>query len=219
MFKLIAEEFTMEKPDKFYKLNQMYMSAVKDITEKMMKTAIMNEVKLGKGEAFLVKMNNYIETQKVELKKQTAKKHNNGYMFITINPKPAVKLEDFRKLLKKISKKTCFEKCMYVLEQRGNNEENMGKGFHAHILVKRNLKYKPIKLKQNVKASCKNIVGNIHNDNQLNIQTIGEEFAKDKQQYIIGDKTGDGKSEKQNIDEKWRKTIGIEKYLGNIIFE
>jgi len=218
MFKLIATEFDMEKPEKFYKLNQMYSTAVKDITEKMMRQAIMNEVKLGKGEQFLVKINNYIEEQKVELKKQTATKHNNGYLFITINPKPEVELKDFLKLLKKISCKTCFDECVYVLEQRGSDESSIGKGFHAHMLVRRNLSYKPIKLKQNVKNSCKKIVGNIHNENQLNLQTIGEDFAKDKQNYIIGNKTGDGKDIKQDYDKVWRKKEGIAKYLGNIIF-
>lgn len=218
MFKLIAEEFDVKNPIRFERLNQMYSNAVKEITEKMMKQAIMNEVKLGKGEQFLVKINNYIEEQKIELKKQTAKKHNNGYMFITINPKPSVQLKDFIKLLKKISKKTCFEKCMYVLEQRGKDSDEIGTGFHAHMLVQRNLQYKPIKLKQNIQNSCKKIVGNIHNDNQLNIQTVGEEFAKDKQQYIIGDKTGDGKDKKQDMDKIWRKEQGIGKYLGKIIF-
>jgi len=40
----------------------------------------------------------------------------------------------------------------------------------------------------------------------LNIQLIGEEFAEDKRIYILGqNKTGEGKSVKQTIDQYWRK--------------
>jgi hypothetical protein len=122
------------------------------------------------------------------------------------------------KFCKKISTKTCFEKVMYVLEQRGAKISEMGKGIHCHMLVKRNLKYKPIKLIQNVKNSCKKIVGNIHNENQLNFRTVGEEYAKDKQDYITGVKTGDNKDKKQLIDKVFRKKEKIENFYGEKIF-
>lgn len=218
-FKLLCKAY---KDDcfspKFMEYNEMLKKAEEEITVKMFKQHIVNEIALGRGSKLQNSLHNSLQNQKAELKAKLAKDHNNGYMFITINPKPSVSLNDFIKLLKKISSKTCFDKCLYVLEQRGDSAEHMGEGFHAHMLVKRNLNYKPTKLKTNVKNSCKKIVGNIHNEHQLNIQTIGEEFAKDKQNYIICDKTGDGKDKKQIIDKKWREQQKIDKYLGEIIF-
>jgi len=106
-----------------------------------------------------------------------------------------------------------------VLEQRGSTETEVGKGFHAHILAKRCLSYKPSWVEKNVKNTCKGLC-DVNNAKLLNIQKIGEEFARDKKQYIMGqNKTGEGKNSKQEIDILWRKITGIPEYLGetNII--
>lgn len=108
-----------------------------------------------------------------------------------------------------------FKDYLYVLEQRGSTEFEAGKGFHAHILVRRNLEYKPSWLKKNIGNTCKNLC-NINNPNLLNIQVIGEDFARDKKVYILGqNKNGEGKDLKQQIDIFWRKNLSIPDYLGN----
>ena len=183
-FRILCEAYTGGDTQQFIKYRDYLDKAEEEIVVKMMKEHLKNEIALGRGNKVQDSLHKSLQLQKQELKKQLSKKNNNGYMFITINPKPSVTLNDFRKLLKRISCKTCFDKCLYVLEQRGDDEEHMGKGYHAHMLVKRNLNYKPTKLKTNVKNTCVKYVGNIHNENQLNIQTIGEEFAQDKQNYI-----------------------------------
>ena len=192
-----------------------YHTAVDDIRQRMMKQIIKNDLALGthcKSDRFTIELYEYINNQKIEHKKQTAKKHHNGYLWITINPKPKVTLGNFIKFVNKITTKTCFTECTWAYEQRGVSPDDLGKGFHVHILAKRNVKYKPIKCKQNIKQSCKKYVGNVNNENQLNIQVIGEDFAKDKVIYIKSVKTGDGKDKKQAMDIPWREKYNIKPY-------
>ena len=47
------------------------------------------------------------------------------------------------------------------------------------------------------------------NNHQLNIQVIGDDFASDKREYMTGAKTGDGKDQKQIIDQHWRQAEQI----------
>ena len=150
------------------------------------------------------------EKSLVKSKKElVAKEHNNLYCFITINPKKEIDLGTFREKIEKFVNRNMFQGYKYVLEQRGATEQEAGKGFHAHILLKRNLDYKPSKVSGNTKNSFKGIT-NVDNPQILNIQHIGEEFAKDKDEYIDGVKTGEGKDEKQIIDKFWRKQHNLE---------
>lgn len=212
MDEILYKQFSIDNPERYWKLNTDYQKAKEDFRHIMMKTIIKNDVALGRADRFTTDLYEYLEKQKIELKKQTAKKHNNGYLWITINPKPEVTLGEFINFVNKITTKTCFTECKWAYEQRGITEADMGKGFHVHILAKRNLNYKPIKCKQNIKQSCKKIVGNIHNENQLNIQVIGDDFAKDKIVYITEVKTGEGKDKKQAMDIPWRKKNNLDVY-------
>lgn len=213
-FRILCEAYKEDVfNSQFHEYNSMLKQAEHELTVGMMRTHIKNEIALKRGTKLQNALAASIASQKIELKKQQSILHNNGYLFITVNPKPEINLEAFRQFIAKISKKTCFEGSLYVLEQRGTMENNnLGKGFHAHILCSRNLNYKPTKCRTNVINSCKKMVGNIYNEHQLNIQIIGKEFAKDKKDYIIGIKTGSGKDEKQNADVVWRKHQNIEKF-------
>ena len=66
---------------------------------------------------------------------------NYTHIFLTINPPPTLSLNDFQKLIKNTlttskGSKLWIEGYLYVLEQRGETEEEQGKGFHTHILIK-----------------------------------------------------------------------------------
>ena len=166
----------------------------------------------------MIDIKNYEKEVKGKLKELVAKDHNNGYCFITINPNKEIDLNTFRDKIDKFVKRNMFQEYRYVLEQRGANEDEAGKGFHAHILLKRNLDYKPSKIVVNTKNSFKGIT-NVDNPAILNIQTIGEDFAKDKDEYMTGVKTGEGKDEKQAIDILWRKENNIESVYGEEFFQ
>lgn len=159
----------------------------------------------------------YEKEVKMTLKENIAKEHNNGYCFITINPSPEVTLTQLQEKVEKFVKRNMFEKYRYVYEQRGSTEENMGQGFHAHILLKRNLNYKPSKISVNTKNTFKGIT-QVDNPQILNIQHIGEDFAKDKDEYIDGVKTGEGKDKKQQIDKIFRKKNNLESVYGDEFF-
>lgn len=61
------------------------------------------------------------------------------YFFITINPDEEVSnLSKFVKALEVIMKKKWVEDLVYVIEQRGTTEDEIGKGYHSHLLINRN---------------------------------------------------------------------------------
>lgn len=163
------------------------------------------------------KMLEYENSLNTIIRENVAKEHNNLYCFITINPRDNVKLEDFRAKVEKLVTRNMFKEYIYVFEQRGSESKEAGKGFHSHILLRRNISYKPSKIKENTKNTFKQVC-EVNNPSILNIQFIGESFAKDKQDYITDCKTGEGKDLKQEIDIVWRKQFNIEPFYGNKIF-
>ena len=215
LVKLMASQ----SPDGFAKYLMLYKQELDELTKRKMKKILEQEFQLQSLGSFHTGMANIIQDNALALKEQNAKRNNNGFVFITINPRPDVKLPMFRKKLEKLVNRKMFLKYLYVLEQRGSTETEVGKGFHAHILAKRCLSYKPSWVEKNIKNTCKGLC-DVNNAKLLNIQKIGEEFARDKKQYIMGqNKTGEGKNSKQEIDILWRKITGIPEYLGetNII--
>lgn len=156
---------------------------------------------------------------KKELKKNNTVDTKKNYIFVTINPKPDITPEDFVKKIKKTLLSNLFADHLAVIEQRGNCPTTCGQGMHSHILFKRitplNEGLPPANIKRNLKDSYKNICLS-SNEQIFNIQFITEEFAHDKFNYIINEKTGKGKKEKQEYDKIFRKKIDIPEYLGNI---
>lgn len=193
----------------------LYENARKDFLRREMMKMVASQYELGtlgKVESVLKKTN---EALKEKVKQKMAEDHNNKFMFFTINPKPSVKLEDFLRVVAKSVLKTCFTEFMYVIEQRGTNSETAGQGFHAHILVKRNVKYKPFKCKQNMQNTYSKMC-DVKNDALFNVKYLNTEWAIDKVNYITtGGKTGDGKDVKQDIDVWWRDIKNIQPYYGN----
>lgn len=141
-----------------------------------------------------------------------------NWCFITINPKPNIKLPAFIKKLKMYLKTKIFADYLAVIEQREINTEALGKGFHAHILFKRHTPLgeglPPTNIKRNIKQSWRNYCES-NNPHILNIQFIGDDFAYDKWDYIRGVKLAEGKAEKQKGDRIWREKHNIPEYLGN----
>lgn len=74
--------------------------------------------------------NEFAETIKVE-------DTNADYLFVTINPSPDVTYDQFSNAIDKLLKKKWLQRYIYVIEQRGKTEEEMGIGFHFHMLLDR----------------------------------------------------------------------------------
>ena len=149
-----------------------------------------------------------------KIKELRAKEHNNQFCFITVSPKESVSLEEFKKAIEKCVTRNMFKSYLYVYEQMGKTTDELGKGFHAHVLVKRNLNYKPSKIAINLKNTFKSIT-NVNNPQVLNIQHIGEDFAKHKIEYMTSINTGEGNDVKQEVDVVWREEIGLLPYYGD----
>lgn len=206
LFKLLA---LVEDPQERQRLIKLYEKELDDLTARKMKLILEQEFTLGN----LGKMHNdmkiHIKQNALLIKEKLAREHNNGWMFITVNPKPGVPFKQFFKLIQKLAERKMWVSTTWAYEQRGKTQSEAGNGFHVHMLCKRNLNYKPTHCKRNIKAGCKKLVGSVENNAQLNIQIIGDEFAIDKLEYFTGVKTGEGKEVKQNIDKFWRNAIGI----------
>ncbi len=151
-----------------------------------------------------------------QLKEQTAVKHNNGYLFITINPASSPKSDMFSENLQKFVKsvikfinRNFILEAWAVIEQRGTTEAEAGHGYHAHIELRRNLNYRPSDIIKGAKNTFKSYC-DIHKPQLLKCQIHGEDFHKDKMEYIAGVKTGEGKDEKQKIDIIFRKKNNLE---------
>ncbi|AXH77601.1 MAG: putative replicase [Circoviridae sp.] len=211
-----GQEEEKEQLSFFNKYNKLHMEESTELIRIKFKKILSQEYQLERMGLFAKKLQELEAQNAVLLKQKQAFKKQNSHLFITINPKPVVKLSDFTKVCHKISKKTCFNKVLYVFEQRGTIEGcDIGKGFHCHLLIERNLNYKPTKCITNIKSSLKKFVGNVNNQHQLNCQVIGNEFAVDKKNYILGkNKTGEGKDAKQIADIKWRFDQNITPFYG-----
>jgi len=146
----------------------------------------------------------YEQELNMKKKQMIANEHNNLFLFVTINPKPNVELEEFTKTVKKLVERQMFSAYAYAFEQRASAPEEVGKGFHVHILLRRNLNYKPCKIKKNMENTCKNVC-NTKDNRVFNVQFIGTEFARDKYDYITGGKNGEGKDQKMDMDIIFRK--------------
>lgn len=207
-----------EKIAFFNKYNEIHMQESEELIRRKFRKILSQEYELERMGDFAKELL-ILETQNVLLlKEKRAIKKNNTHLFITINCwTDKVSLGTFLDKCHKISQKTCFKNVLYAFEQRGTTEGgDVGKGYHCHLLVERNLNYKICKCMDNVKNSCKSLVKNVKSSNLLNFQVIGHEFAKDKKNYIIGqNKTGDNKDLKQLADIEWRKSNDIKSFYGD----
>jgi hypothetical protein len=129
------------------------------------------------------------------------------YFFITVNPKPDVKLDLFMKLLVNFCKRKPITDYIYTIEQRGETIEEVGKGFHAHILVS----WDPAMSKR-VRQFCgetfKRVIGS-NNNHIININKIPKEYFKDKIDYMTGLKWDPEKDQKLKIDKIFREQNNI----------
>ena len=144
-------------------------------------------------------------------KKNIDNKYGN-VLFITINPRPDVLLEEFMKAMNKFKSKVWIEDYIYVYEQRGITEEESGKGFHAHFLLWKPDNKKSHEVIRETKNTFKNICS-IDNPSILNIKNCKDEDIEKRKNYMLGHKNTEidpSKQVKQEIDLIWRNRNNIE---------
>ena len=179
----------------------LFRSALKDFKKKKMIEIIKMEYQAGKC---LPQIKEYEEKLHAE-KQATSPK---GWMFITVNPKPDVGLKAFVERTHRYCNRAMFSQVLYSFEQRGTVEDDdIGKGFHCHILACRAKGYKPSKVKINTLNSFKNFIGN-----EASLDYGGVSVLKNRVNYLIGTKQSADKHSKQSADQIWRKIHDLDPF-------
>lgn len=152
-----------------------------------------------------------LKRQRDNLRQKQAEKLGTLWLWLTINPKKDIEFEIFKKKIEQFAERKMFDDYLYVFEQRGKTEEEAGKGFHAHLLLKRNMKYKQNKIISNSKNTFKNLT-NVENNEIFNYHWCPAEYLDDKIEYMTGEKTGCEKDIKQLIDVLFREKKNLNNY-------
>jgi len=142
-----------------------------------------------------------LHTLKIELKKE--------WYFLTVNPRPDITLTEFMKTIEKALKKRWINYYIMVIEQRGESEAELGKGFHTHIIFNKGIKHCKviIEMSNTFKKMC-----DTSNYHLFNLKSIGEEEKKRKVEYILGEKADVEKHLKQQMDIIFRERNKLKSY-------
>lgn len=141
------------------------------------------------------------------------------YMFITVNPNATCSIVDFRALINKMLLKVWLVSYVYVIEQRGQSEEELGKGFHLHIIIKKPDNKSTAHIVREIGSTFKKVC-DTSNYHCYNTKSISEEEYIRKLEYILGTKesTLDNRKDlKQHFDKLFRERMFIDPfYFSNI---
>lgn len=129
------------------------------------------------------------------------------YMFVTINSRPDVTIDVFKKNIEKFINKKTNLKYFGVYEHRGSDTENHG--LHAHILV--HYSQTPYGFKRGTKNTFKNVC-DVNNPHALNFRNVSEDKLESKISYMLGDKQS-SKLDKVEADKVWRQENSLEEFF------
>lgn len=146
-----------------------------------------------------------------KMKEEDDKKLGN-VLFITINPRPDVSVSESKSVVAKVVKKKWILDYLYVIEQRGTTEEDMGKGHHYHMLIWRQEGKKPSEIVREIRNTCKSVCS-VDNPSILNIKNCKSEDIPKRVGYMLGHKSvrdDPTKADKQSVDTVWRQKNNFE---------
>jgi len=152
-------------------------------------------------------------------KKNDEETIKSDYCFITLSPDPKknTPLGEFRKAVEKASKKSFIKKSLYVIEQRSSTEDNMGTGFHAHMLINKG-DYRMSHMRREFARTFKDII-DTENYGAFNFKLCKKSDLGNRQNYMLGDKKDPEKQKKQIIDRLWREKLFITPFYGEVFDE
>lgn len=141
-------------------------------------------------------------------------KYKSDYAFITINPHPQASLTEFKQALDKSVKKSFIKKSLHVIEQRGENIEEVGRGFHAHILINKG-DYRFSHLRREFASTFKKLC-DTSCSGAFNIKLCKKEDLGNRQSYMLDMKADPAKHLKQQFDKVFRKNNLFKDYYGEL---
>lgn len=200
-------------------LKPVFLKMFRDRLEKKMRAESLKRVLARRYDSYfstLIEDDNIGEitptlTQMKNIEKEKEAK-NGEHVFITISPVENTNVNDFLKKLYDITKLSYYTKHLFVIEQRGENEEELGKGMHAHILAHKG-KYKLSHCKRDAERVMQKKPSIECN---VNCQYRQGNGIKNTQTYMIGQKDDPNKWLKQQHDKIFREKQQIRHYYGEL---
>jgi len=198
-------------------------SIIKKISEEW-KYAALKEVYMSKYKQHYNNLIDSGDADKIEpifkeLREKNEEKFKSNLYFITINPYPKkhLSLEQFKKLLERVMKKTWIKRYCLVIEQRGENEDELGKGVHTHMLIDKG-DFRHSHLLRDFKTIFENVT-DTSNPCCYNIKPCKEEDICKRQKYMLGRKASPDKWIKQEMDKVFREKYNIPAYYGEMFID
>lgn len=157
--------------------------------------------------------------------KELRENATNAYWgFMSLRPKDGLTIDEFMAQCEQLCSKLWLKNNhLLVYEQKGKNEEEMGKGMHAHIL------FKMLGVMHGKDQKSKNqVLNEFHKtiktfkrpdcwfEQSVDLDLRGRKEGRNSQKYLIGKKASAEKQEIQKIDKIWRAKYNIEPYYGKV---
>lgn len=136
------------------------------------------------------------------------------YLWLTVNPSPETTFTTFRNLVGKMIQKKWIKSYVYVYEQRGISQDDLGKGFHLHAIIMKPEDKSPAHCIREISSTYKKVC-DVSNYHCFNTKWIGKEEYIRKLEYILGQKEStseNNKALKQEMDKVWRQARNIDSY-------
>lgn len=149
-----------------------------------------------------------------DIKDKEDKKFKTDFIFLTVNPRSNVLLSDFVNICHKCVNKSYIKQFLYVIEQRGESEDELGKGFHAHFLINKG-DYRPSHFNRDFASNFKKVC-DVDNMHCFNVQLCKPQDVPKRQNYITSIKDDVAKHTKQQFDKIFRKKYAIKDYYGEL---
>ncbi len=147
----------------------------------------------------LYSVNTYLQSLK-------RSKGQSKIVWLTVNPKPSVSFDDFKKTVQSFLTRTFVHNSAFMFEQRGTSTDTMGNGAHVHILFDKHNNVSPSQITKYTQNSFKNIVGNLK---AIDIRFYSSQLRDEKLEYLKGNKWDADKASKVAIDKKWRQKLQL----------
>ncbi len=152
----------------------------------------------------------------LHLKKTQA---SSTHILLTVNAKPEVTLQLMVKKINKLVKKKWLTDYLIVIEQRGEDLSNLGKGIHFHALLPRAIE--PARIRKEL-ASTVTSICDTTNSSCFNIRWTKEKELSKIIKYLQGSKKDSAKTKKLEMDLIYRTQNNLPNLLyptGSTLFE
>lgn len=137
------------------------------------------------------------------------------YIWLCVNPNSMYTFKEFQTLVSKMVSKVWMTEYVYVYEQRGITQEELGKGFHLHAIIKKPADKKPSHCIRELSSTFKKCC-DTSNFHFFQVKFIDLPEKDRKMEYILGTKESTDENQKdikQAMDKLWRSKIGIDPYF------